>query len=153
MEQAYALAVQAGVRGEVPVGAVVVLDGQIIGRGSNNPIGGNDPTAHAEVVAIRDAAAHLENYRLPLATLYVTIEPCTMCYGAMTHARIQRLCYGAVETKSGVVASNAQLHEAPWFNHQIEVVGGVMAQRCSQLISDFFAQRRAQKKAAKKLKR
>ncbi|MEH6909806.1 MAG: tRNA adenosine(34) deaminase TadA [Oceanicoccus sp.] len=146
MEAALELAQKAGALGEVPVGAVVVLNDEIIGQGFNQPISLSDPTAHAEVMAIRDAAKVLHNYRLPEATLYVTIEPCTMCAGAMVHARIKRVVYGATELKSGVAESNGRLFDSAYLNHHVDVEGGVMAACCSNLISDFFAARRQQKK-------
>lgn len=142
MQRALELAQAASERGEIPVGAVLVLDGQVIGEGSNNPITGCDPSAHAEILALRAAAADQRNYRLPGATLYVTIEPCTMCFGAMVHARIARLVYGASEPKAGVVSSHLNLHEQPIYNHQIEVLGGVEEAACSELIKAFFAERR-----------
>lgn len=149
MERALELARQAAQHGEVPVGAVLVLDGEVIGEGWNQPISSQDPSAHAEVVAIRQAAKRLQNYRLPGATLYVTLEPCTMCTGAMVHARISRLVYGTTEPKAGVVTSQTQLLDSPWLNWQVDVTGGVLAERCSTQLSDFFAQRRAQKKQQK----
>lgn len=144
MREALQLARQAEQQGEVPVGAVVVKDNRIIGRGYNQPISGNDPSAHAEMMALRDAAKNLGNYRLVECTLYVTIEPCTMCAGAMVHARIKQLVYGAPEPKSGVIASNVQLLEAAHFNHRIDQVGGVLASECATLISEFFKRRRAE---------
>src|SRR5262245_25031318 len=125
----YALnrAIEAGERGEVPVGAIVVVDGELVAEGFNQPISTNDPTAHAEIVAMRRAAAELGNYRLSGATLYVTIEPCQMCVGAMIHARIGRLVYGAPEPKAGAIESAMRAHEHPALNHRIEVVGGVLA--------------------------
>ncbi|WP_420897538.1 tRNA adenosine(34) deaminase TadA [Amphritea opalescens] len=149
MTRALALAEQAAALNEVPVGAIVVLDGQIIGEGWNQPISGHDPTAHAEMMALRDAAANMGNYRLADATLYVTIEPCTMCAGAIVHARIKRLVFGAVEPKAGAVVSNSQLFEQPWLNHWPVATGGVMAEQCSEVISQFFRRRRAEKKAQK----
>ncbi|MFP8965811.1 tRNA adenosine(34) deaminase TadA [Pokkaliibacter sp. CJK22405] len=149
MRRAMALAEQAAAEGEVPVGALVVLNGEVIGEGYNRPIGSHDPTAHAEVQALRQAAAHLENYRLVEATLYVTLEPCTMCAGAMVHARVKRLVYGAAEPKAGVVESQGQLLQAPYLNHQIEVTGGVLAELCSQQLSAFFKLRRDEKKRLK----
>ena len=146
MEAAIKLAQKAGALGEVPVGAVVVLNDKVIGEGFNQPISLSDPTAHAEMVAIKDAAKALQNYRLPEATLYVTIEPCTMCAGAMVHARVKRVVYGATESKSGVAESNGCLFDNTYLNHKVEVVGGIMAERCSNLISDFFAARRQQRK-------
>jgi tRNA(adenine34) deaminase len=128
--------------GEVPVGAVAVLDGSIVGRGFNQPIGSHDPTAHAEVVAIRDAARALGNYRLTGMTLYVTIEPCLMCVGAMVHARVTTLVFGAPEPKAGAVVSSCRAHELPSLNHRIEVVGGVLEGDCRALIQEFFRTRR-----------
>ncbi len=149
MHQALELARKAAAQGEVPVGALVVLDDKVIGQGWNQPILSNDPTAHAEIVALRDAASTLANYRLPLATLYVTIEPCTMCAGALIHARVARVVYGATEPKSGVAESNGCLFGYEHFNHQVEVQGGVMAEQCSEVMSAFFLARREQKKADK----
>lgn len=149
MREALSLARSAAAAGEVPVGAVVVRDGVIIGQGFNRPICSHDPTAHAEIAALRAAATALQNYRLPGCTLYVTIEPCTMCFGAAVHARIERIVYGAKEAKSGCIDSNLQLPQQDCFNHQISCIGGVLEQECSALISDFFAQRRRQKKSDK----
>ncbi|MCK9989894.1 MAG: tRNA(adenine34) deaminase [Rugosibacter sp.] len=142
MNEALAQARQAGAAGEVPVGAVVVLDGQIIGRGFNQPIGRHDPTAHAEVMALRDAAARIGNYRLPGATLYVTLEPCLMCAGAMMHARVARVVFGAQDPKTGVAGSVLDLFAEQRLNHHAEIVGGVRAVECGQLLSSFFAARR-----------
>jgi len=128
--------------GEVPVGAVVVLNGEIVGRGFNHPIGAKDPTAHAEVVALRAAARSLGNYRLVGATLYVTIEPCLMCVGAMVHARVGTLVFGALEPKAGAIVSSCQAHELPSLNHRIEVVGGVLEEDCRAVIQEFFQGRR-----------
>ena len=149
MKQALELAAQAAELNEVPVGAIVVLDDQVIGSGFNSPISGCDPSAHAEIQALRDAASRLENYRLVDATLYVTIEPCTMCAGAIVHSRIKRLVYGALEPKAGVVTSQIPFFEQPWLNHRVEVQGGVLADECSSIISDFFARRRVEKRQAK----
>lgn len=149
MAQALELAEKAAQLGEVPVGALVVLEGEVVGRGWNHPISGHDPTAHAEIAALRDAARQVGNYRLVEADLYVTIEPCTMCSGAIVHARIRRLIYGAPEPKSGVVESRSRILEAPWFNHRVSWVGGVLAEQCSGRISRFFAQRREQKRLQK----
>ena len=143
MRQALDLAKQAAEIEEVPVGAVVVADGQVIGRGFNCPISTNDPTAHAEIVAIRDAAKTTGNYRLSGCDLYVTIEPCTMCLGAMLHARIKRVIFGALEPRAGAFASNPILMDADHFNHSIEWGGGVLEQDCSELIKDFFKGRRS----------
>jgi len=144
MTRALALAEQAGDRGEVPVGAVVVLDGREIGAGFNAPISGCDPTAHAEIRALRDAARRVGNYRLPGATLYVTLEPCTMCVGAIVHSRISRLVYGAAEPKAGAVESARNTLDETHFNWQVEASGGVLAERCGDVISQFFSRRRAE---------
>jgi len=128
--------------GEVPVGAVVVLDGEIVGRGFNQPITANDPTAHAEVVALRAAARSIGNYRLVGTTLYVTIEPCLMCVGAMVHARVGTLVFGAAEPKAGAIVSSCQAHELPSLNHRIEVVSGVLDEECRAIIQEFFKTRR-----------
>ena len=149
MKYALALADRAEQADEVPVGAVVVLDGEVIGEGWNQPISGHDPSAHAEVLALRDAAKKVGNYRLVGADLYVTIEPCTMCTGAMVHARIKRVIFGAIEAKAGAIVSNGQLLDQPWMNHQVEVVPGVLAEQCSAKISAFFKRRRAEIKAKK----
>ncbi|GGK74116.1 tRNA adenosine(34) deaminase TadA [Amphritea balenae] len=150
MARALELAARAAELDEVPVGAVIVLDGEIIGEGWNQPISGHDPTAHAEIMAMRDAAGRLENYRLVGATLYVTIEPCTMCAGAIIHSRIDRVVFGATEPKAGAIVSNSQLYEQSWLNHWPTHSGGVMAEQCSGIISAFFKRRRAEKKALKK---
>ncbi|MGB0732937.1 MAG: tRNA adenosine(34) deaminase TadA [Pontibacterium sp.] len=152
MHHALSLANKAAELGEVPVGAVVVVDGVIVGEGWNRPITDNDPTAHAEVVALRDAAKNVDNYRLVNADMYVTIEPCSMCAGAMVHARIARLIYGATEPKAGVAQSRTEFFKSPWLNHRIEVIGGVLGDECSAKISAFFKQRRAVIKADKKAK-
>lgn len=144
MRAALELAQQAGDIGEVPVGAVVVKQGQIIGRGFNAPITDCDPTAHAEIRALRDAGQSQSNYRLPDTTLYVTIEPCTMCVGAIVHARVARVVYGASEPKAGVAGSNGNAFASPYLNHRVTVEGGVLQQECGQLMSDFFSQRRLQ---------
>jgi len=149
MKQALELAMQAGKRNEVPVGALVVLDDQVVGRGFNSPISDCDPSAHAEIQAIRDAASRLENYRLVDAALYVTIEPCSMCAGAIVHSRIKRLVYGALEPKAGVATSQTSFFEQSWLNHRVEVQGGVLAEECSSIMSDFFARRRDEKRQAK----
>lgn len=146
MRRALELAKQGEALGEVPVGAVIVKDGGIVGEGFNQPISSHDPTAHAEVVALRDAASRIENYRLIDCTLYVTIEPCTMCAGSLVHARIKRLVFGATEPKSGVVGSNDNALRLPHFNHSIDVTAGVLAEECSALMSSFFAARRAARK-------
>jgi tRNA(adenine34) deaminase len=140
----YALnrAIEAGERGEVPVGAVVIVNGELIAEGFNQPIGMNDPTAHAEIVAIRRAAAQMGNYRLTGAWLYVTIEPCQMCVGAMVHARIARLIYGATEPKAGAIESAMRAHEHASLNHRIEVSGGVLAAESREVMQAFFRDRR-----------
>tara|TARA_B110000858_G_scaffold141288_1_gene160359 strand:- start:12423 stop:12905 length:483 start_codon:yes stop_codon:yes gene_type:complete len=142
MREALSLAKQAGELGEVPVGAIVVQDGEIIGRGFNQPIRSCDATAHAEIVAIRDASQFRNNYRLPGTSLYVTIEPCTMCLGAMIHARIERLVFGATEPRAGAVVSQASLLDAEHFNHRLSFVGGVLADECSVLMQNFFRSKR-----------
>ena len=142
MRLALAEAQRAAERGEVPVGAVLVQDGQVIGRGFNQPISSNDPSAHAEMVAIRQAATAAQNYRLPGSTLYVTLEPCTMCAGLLVHSRVGRLVYGAQEPKSGAILSRSQVLEQPWMNHRMLVEGGVLAQECGELLSGFFRDRR-----------
>lgn len=140
-------AIEAGAQGEVPVGAVVVKDGIIIGRGSNAPIAQHDPSAHAEIQAIREAAKHLGNYRLVDCTLYVTLEPCAMCAGAIQHARISRLVFGASDPKTGACGSVVNLMAEEKLNHHTEVTGSVMAEQCGKLLSDFFASRRKSSKA------
>jgi tRNA(adenine34) deaminase len=142
MREALELARLAAARGEVPVGAVVAREGEIIGRGSNAPISGRDPTAHAEIAALRDAARALENYRLGGCTLYVTLEPCAMCAGAMMHARIARLVFGAADPKTGACGSVVDLFAEPRLNHHAEVTRGVLAAEAGRLLSDFFAARR-----------
>ena len=142
MGRALALAGEARRRGEVPVGAVVVLDGTPIGEGFNQPIGSHDPTAHAEMVALRAAGQRAGNYRLAGATLYVTIEPCQMCVGAMVHARIARLVYGTREPKAGAIESAIRAHEHPWLNHRMETAGGVLEDECRALIRSFFEEKR-----------
>lgn len=132
--------------GEVPVGAVVVADGGIVGRGYNQPISSHDPSAHAEVMALRDAAARRANYRLPGTTLYVTMEPCVMCAGAILHARVTRVVYGAREYKTGAHGSVIDVFAEPRLNHHCEIVGGVLADACAALITEFFESRRQQKK-------
>ncbi len=143
MREALRLAGEAGRSGEVPVGAVVVVDGAIVGRGWNRPIGTRDPTAHAEIVALRDAAQVVGNYRLSGATLYVTIEPCLMCVGAMVHARIGTLVFGAPEPKAGAVESTQRAHEHPALNHRLAVISGVLAGECREVVQEFFQERRA----------
>lgn len=133
---------EAGAAGEVPVGAVVVLEGEVVGRGFNQPIGRHDPTAHAEIMALRDAAIRLGNYRLPGCTLYVTLEPCAMCAGAIMHARIERVVFGARDPKTGAAGSIIDLFAEVRLNHHTAVVGGVLAEECGSLLSGFFAARR-----------
>ncbi len=149
MHYAIKLAAQGEALGEVPVGAVIVKDEQILGEGWNQPITSHDPTAHAEVVALRQAAEKAQNYRLVGATLYVTLEPCTMCVGALVHARIGRLVFGTNEPKAGVVVSQARLLDASYFNHRVEFEGGVLAERCQHQLSYFFQRRRQQKRDEK----
>jgi len=147
MREALSQAAAAGCLGEVPVGAVVVREGIIVGRGFNSPIGDSDPTAHAEVAALRDAARNLGNYRLPGCELFVTLEPCAMCAGAIMHSRIARVIYGARDPKTGVHASVLDLFAVDQLNHHTKIVGGVLADECSQLLSSFFAERRKAAKA------
>ena len=127
---------------EVPVGAIVVMNDEIISLAHNQPISQNDPTSHAEVNAIRKASQNLDNYRLTGATLYVTLEPCAMCYGAIVHARITRLVFGACDPKTGVCGSSIKLHEQACFNHSPEIIGGVLEKDCSLILKDFFKERR-----------
>ncbi|WP_461536772.1 tRNA adenosine(34) deaminase TadA [Spongorhabdus nitratireducens] len=150
MAYAMQLAAKGAEAGEVPVGAVIVHEGKIIGEGWNAPISNNDPTAHAEITALRQAAATIENYRLSGCTLYVTLEPCTMCAGSLIHSRIDRLVYGTTEPKAGAVVSMSQVLEQSHMNHQVEVTGGVLADECSEQLSAFFRRRRAEKKALKR---
>jgi tRNA(adenine34) deaminase len=142
MQRALALAQQAAAKGEVPVGAVLVCEGEVIGEGFNCPISTNDPTAHAEVMALRDAAKRIRNYRLPNTTLYVTVEPCAMCAGALVHARVARVVYGTPEPKAGVAESHLSLFSAPHFNHRVCCEGGVLQEDCANLMRDFFRSRR-----------
>ena len=142
MREALSLARAAECLGEVPVGAVVVKNGQIVGRGFNSPIGEHDPTAHAEIAALRDAARNLGNYRLPGCELYVTLEPCAMCAGAILHARLARVVYGARDPKTGVHGSVVDLFAVDRLNHHTTVTGGVLAEECGRMLSAFFAARR-----------
>lgn len=142
MREALSLARSAECLGEVPVGAVVVRDGVIVGRGFNSPIGESDPTTHAEIAALRDAARALENYRLPGCELFVTLEPCAMCAGAILHSRIARVVYGARDLKTGVHGSVVDLFAVERLNHHTQVVGGVLADECGRMLSAFFAGRR-----------
>jgi tRNA(adenine34) deaminase len=137
--------------GEVPVGAVIMREGQVIATGYNRPITTNDPTAHAELVALRHAAQLLENYRLPDCELYVTLEPCAMCAMALMHARFKRVVFAATDPKTGAAGSVIDLFQQPQLNHQTEVQGGLMADACGQVLRDFFAERRAQQKAERLL--
>mgnify|MGYP002619539428 CR=1 FL=1 len=142
MREAIAEARKGADLGEVPVGAVLVRDGRVIARGFNQPISSHDPSAHAEMVALRAAAAADGNYRLPDTTLYVTLEPCTMCAGLLVHSRIKRLVYGASEPRSGAVVSRSQVLAQPWMNHRVEVEGGVLAEECGALLTEFFRLKR-----------
>jgi len=143
MQQAISQAHNAWALGEVPVGAIIVKDGEVIATGFNQPIATHDPTAHAEIMALRAASAILGNYRLPGCELYVTLEPCAMCSGAMMHARLSRVVFGAIDPKTGACGSIVNLFEQERLNHHAEVVGGVLAEECSALLKDFFAERRA----------
>jgi len=142
MQVALELAKQAALAGEVPVGAIVVKDGVVIGRGANAPIGMHDPSAHAEILAMREAAKYSGNYRLVDCTLYVTLEPCAMCAGAIQHARIAKLVYGASDPKTGACGSVVDLMENEKLNHHTQVLGGIMAQQCGEILSSFFLTRR-----------
>ncbi|MRX06415.1 tRNA adenosine(34) deaminase TadA [Pseudoduganella sp. FT25W] len=150
MQLALEQAQQAWDLGEVPVGAVVVKDGEVIAVGCNQPIGRHDPTAHAEIVALRAAAEKLGNYRLPGCEMYVTLEPCVMCSGAMMHARLARVVYGASDPKTGACGSVVNLFEQEQLNHHTEIVGGVMAEECGAMLKNFFAARRAAATAARR---
>jgi tRNA(adenine34) deaminase len=145
MQLALQLAQAAAQNGEVPVGAIVIKNGEVIGRGSNAPIGNHDPSAHAEIIAMRQAAAHLGNYRLIDCTLYVTLEPCAMCAGAIQHARIAKLVFGASDAKTGACGSVVNLMNEPKLNHHCEVVGGVLADECGAVLSAFFKAKRVVK--------
>ena len=142
MNEALAEALLAQREGEVPVGAVVVFEGRVVGRGHNRNISEHDPSAHAEIIALREAARALGNHRLIGCTLFATIEPCAMCAGAMVHARIQRLVYGADDPKAGAVRSVMRVINHPALNHSMEVTGGVLGERCAQLLQQFFQARR-----------
>lgn len=143
MQRALQLAQLAEAEGEVPVGALLVRGDQVLGEGYNRPIALHDPTAHAEVQALRAAANKAGNYRLPGSTLYVTLEPCAMCVGAMIHARIERLVFGASDPKTGAVESVSDLLQQPWHNHRIQFEGGVLATECGALLTNFFKARRS----------
>jgi tRNA(adenine34) deaminase len=142
MRRALDLAREAEVAGEVPVGALIVRDGEILAEGFNRPISTHDPTAHAEMVALRAAAARIDNYRLTGTTLYVTLEPCAMCAGAMVHARVERLVYAATDPRAGAAGSVFNVVQNPALNHRLEVVPGVLADECGALLRDFFVARR-----------
>ena len=142
MQQALEQAELAALAGEVPVGAVIVRDGEVISKAFNKPITNHDPSAHAEMLALRQAALSAENYRLPGTTLYVTLEPCTMCAGAILHARVDRVVYGAVDAKTGAAGSALDVFSSKQINHQTAVEGGMMAEECGQLLRDFFKERR-----------
>lgn len=148
MRKALQLARQAWDAGEVPVGALVVLDDVIVGRGYNAPISRHDPSAHAEMMALRDASQQLGNYRLPGVSLYVTLEPCAMCAGAIMHARVARVVFGAADLKTGAAGSVLNLFAEPRLNHHTSVTGGVLAAECGAMLSDFFAERRLMAKQA-----
>ena len=153
MRHALTLADKAESIGEVPVGACVVLNGELIGEGFNTPITDNDPSAHAELRAVKEAASTVQNYRLIDATLYVTLEPCSMCAGMLVHARVKRVVFGAKDAKTGAAGSVMNLLQHPALNHQLEVVSGVLADECANKLSDFFRKRRKEIKSAKKAKR
>jgi tRNA(adenine34) deaminase len=142
MREALLLARQAEANGEVPVGAVIVVNNEIIGRGFNSPIATSDPTAHAEILALREAGTNAHNYRLEAATLYVTLEPCVMCAGALVAARIRRLVFGARELRLGGVRSKFRLADSKLLNHRVEIVEGVLAAECVELVKQFFEKRR-----------
>ena len=142
MQEALTLAHKAESEAEVPVGAVLVQDRKILGQGWNRPVASHDPSAHAEIQAIRHAGKLVSNYRLPGSTLYVTLEPCTMCAGAIIHARIKRLVFGAYDPRTGAIVSVARLFDESYHNHKTEYQGGVLEAECSQLLKDFFAAKR-----------
>ena len=150
MRHALTLAQRAWDEGEVPVGAVLVYQNQVIGEGWNRPIGRHDPTAHAEIMALRQGGVVLQNYRLIDTTLYVTLEPCVMCAGAMVHSRISNLVFGARDAKTGAAGSLIDVLHHPGMNHRVEITEGALAEQCSGLLSDFFRHRREQKKALKR---
>jgi len=143
MAHAFELAKKAEQLGEVPVGAIIVKDDQLIGEGWNQPISNNDPSAHAEIIALRHAAKNLDNYRLLDTTLYVTLEPCTMCVGAIIHARVKHLVFGAHDLKTGAVSSKFNILNSDGHNHKVICREGVMSQECSEILSEFFSKRRA----------
>lgn len=148
MRRALALAKEGEQLGEVPVGAVVVANGEVIGEGFNQPVSGHDPTAHAEVVALRKAAQQIQNYRLEGATLYVTLEPCTMCVGALVHARVARVVFAASEPKAGSLVSARRQLESGYYNHLFVFEGGLLAEESGEMLSDFFRRRRLEKRQA-----
>lgn len=149
MQEALKLAAHGASEGEVPVGAVIVLNGKIIGRGWNQPITSCDPTAHAEIMALRDAGLSQKNYRLPEAELYVTLEPCSMCAGAIVHSRVRRVVYSTTEPKAGVVESQGRFFDQPFLNHKLDIKGGVLVDLAKHQLQDFFRQRRLQNKKKK----
>lgn len=142
MRQALGLAKQAEHAGEVPVGAILVFNNQVIGEGANSPIQHHDPSAHAEIIALRQGALALQNYRLPNTTLYITLEPCAMCAGAIIQARVQRVVFGAVDAKTGAAGSVFNILQHDKLNHRVELSSGILANECSQLLSDFFRKKR-----------
>ncbi len=150
MEEALRLAQRSAAAGEVPIGAVIVRDGVIVGRGWNRTIAACDPTAHAEMIALREAATHTANYRLPDCDLYATLEPCAMCAGALVHARIRRLVYGAPDPKAGAAGSALSVVNHPALNHQMQVTAGVLAGRCMEMLQAFFRERRAENESHSK---
>lgn len=143
MRRALTLARQAEAEGEVPVGAVILRDGEVLGEGYNRPVAGHDPTAHAEIQALRAAAARVGNYRLPGTTLYVTLEPCVMCAGAIIHARVQRVVFGAIDPKAGAAGSVYDVLTVSRLNHRVKVSGGVLEVECAAALREFFRRRRA----------
>jgi tRNA(adenine34) deaminase len=143
MREALSLAAEGALLGEVPVGAVLVQNGEVIGRGFNCPISASDPSAHAEMVAIRAAAQAVSNYRVPGSTLYVTLEPCSMCAGLIVHSRVMRVVYGACEPKAGIVESQGQFFTQGFLNHRVLFEGGVLGEECGTMLSEFFRMRRA----------
>ena len=142
MEVAIEQALSAAEHGEVPVGAVLVIDNQIIAKAGNQPVSGSDPTAHAEIIALREGARKLNNYRLPGSTLYVTLEPCSMCVGAMLHARVAKVVFGATDPKTGALVSRYHMGRDGRSNHTLEITGGILGEQCGLLLKDFFAKRR-----------